>query len=136
LKFKKRIKSRVKEYREEMELTQQELADRVGVSRQTIYYLERGDYNPSLTLSFKLADELNKPLSEIFHRVPIIKDKIESLSLKDLKSISQEIGISYEQLASITEMSENELSNTFGKETLKKIAENLNMRFDDLFAYE
>lgn len=133
MEFRKKIKSRVKEFREEMKLTQKELADQVGVSRQTIYYLERGDYNPSLTLSFKIAEALNKPLNDIFFRVPIIKDKIETLSLKRLKAISKKIGISYNKLASIIEMNGEELSNNFSEELLKKISRFLDSEFDELF---
>lgn len=133
MEFKKKIKSKVKEFREEMQLTQQELADQVGVSRQTIYYLEKGDYNPSLTLSFKIAEALNKPLNEIFFRVPIIKEKIESLSLKNLKEISKKIGISYGKLASIAEMNEKELSKHFSQELWKEISRILGFDFDELF---
>ncbi|TFF99614.1 MAG: transcriptional regulator [Promethearchaeota archaeon] len=127
------MKSRVKEFREELGLTQQELANRVGVSRQTIYYLEKGNYNPSLTLSFKIAEILNKPLIETFYRVPIIKDKIESLSFKKLKEISKKVGISYNKLGSITEMNEKELSEAFDEEILRKIANLLELDFNELF---
>ena len=47
-------------------LTQQALADKVGVSRQTIIALEKGSYNPSLELAFNLADSLNTPLESLF----------------------------------------------------------------------
>jgi len=133
LKFKKRINTRVKEFREESGLTQQELADRVGVSRQTIYYLEKGDYNPSLTLSFKISEVLDKTLNEIFFRVPIIKDKIESLSVKKSKKIAEKLEISHNKLLSLTEISEDELSETFNEEILKKISELLDMDFNDIF---
>jgi putative transcriptional regulator len=133
MKFKKKIKTRVKEFREELRLTQQELADLVGVSRQTIYYLEKGDYNPSLTLSFKISEVLDKPLNEIFFRVPVIKDKIESLSLKELKSISKQLEISYERLVSLTEMSEEELNENFSVKQLKDISEVLDMDLEDVF---
>lgn len=133
MKFKKRINTRVKEFREESGLTQQELADRVGVSRQTIYYLEKGDYNPSLTLSFKISEVLDKTLNEIFFRVPIIKDKIESLSVKKSKKIAEKLEISHNKLLSLTEISEDELSETFNEEILKKISELLDMDFNDIF---
>lgn len=48
------------------EMTQQELADKVGVTRQTINALEAAKYNPSLELAFKIADVFNKPLEEVF----------------------------------------------------------------------
>lgn len=48
------------------EMTQAELADRVGVTRQTINALEASKYSPSLELAFKIADVFNKPLEEVF----------------------------------------------------------------------
>jgi putative transcriptional regulator len=49
-----------------MELTQKDLADAVGVSRQTINAIEKGDYSPSITLCIKVAKVLNKTLDELF----------------------------------------------------------------------
>jgi putative transcriptional regulator len=46
--------------------TQQELADRVGVSRQTIISLERGRYNPSIQLAFRLARQFEVTIEDIF----------------------------------------------------------------------
>ena len=48
------------------EMTQQELADKVGVTRQTINALEAAKYSPSLELAFKIADVFGKPLEEVF----------------------------------------------------------------------
>ena len=48
------------------EMTQQELANKVGVTRQTINALEAAKYNPSLELAFKIADVFGKPLEEVF----------------------------------------------------------------------
>ncbi|MFT4661971.1 MAG: putative transcriptional regulator [Patiriisocius sp.] len=48
------------------EMTQQELADKVNVTRQTIAYIEKGKYSPSLELAFKIALVFNKPLEEVF----------------------------------------------------------------------
>lgn len=49
------------------EMTQQELANRVGVSRQTILAIENGKYAPSLLLAFQIAGVFGKPLTEVFH---------------------------------------------------------------------
>ena len=46
--------------------TQQELAERVGVSRQTIISLERGRYNPSIELAFRLARQFSVTIEDIF----------------------------------------------------------------------
>ncbi|MEH7072885.1 helix-turn-helix transcriptional regulator [Neobacillus drentensis] len=48
------------------EMTQQQLADKVGVTRQTIVALERGNYSPSLELAFRIALAFNLPLEEVF----------------------------------------------------------------------
>jgi len=48
------------------EMTQQELADRTGVSRQTIVAIENGKYFPSLELAFLIAHTFQKPLEEVF----------------------------------------------------------------------
>jgi putative transcriptional regulator len=48
------------------EMTQQQLADRVGVTRQTILAIEAGKYSPSLTLAFRIAKVFGLPLEEVF----------------------------------------------------------------------
>ncbi|KQU17821.1 DNA-binding protein [Bacillus sp. Leaf75] len=60
------LKNKLVVCRAEKAWTQQELADQVGVSRQTIASLEKNKYNPSLVLSFKIAKAFNKTLTEIF----------------------------------------------------------------------
>ena len=48
------------------EMTQQELASKVGVTRQTIMAIEKGKYSPSLEVAFKIALVFDKPFSEVF----------------------------------------------------------------------
>lgn len=48
------------------EMTQQQLADKVGVTRQTINAIEAAKYSPTLELAFKIADVFSKPLEDIF----------------------------------------------------------------------
>ena len=48
------------------EMTQQQLADKVGVTRQTIVALEKGNYSPSLELAFRIAHAFNLALEEVF----------------------------------------------------------------------
>ena len=48
------------------EMTQQELAERTGVTRQTIVAIEKGKYSPSLELAFRIALAFNVPLAEVF----------------------------------------------------------------------
>ena len=48
------------------EMTQAELADRVGVTRQTIIAIEQGRYSPTLEMAFQIAQVLRAPLDEVF----------------------------------------------------------------------
>jgi len=48
------------------EMTQQELADRIGVSRQTVLAIEAGKYSPTLELAFRIAAVFGLPLDEVF----------------------------------------------------------------------
>jgi putative transcriptional regulator len=57
------------------EMTQQDLADRVGVSRQTIVAIEKGKYSPSLELAFKIAGVFERPLEEVFSYEPGMNNK-------------------------------------------------------------
>ena len=49
------------------EMTQQQLADRVGVTRQTIIAIEAGKYSPSLPLAFRIARTFGGPIEKVFH---------------------------------------------------------------------
>jgi len=49
------------------EMTQAELADRVGMTRQTIIAIEQGRYSPSLEVAFKIARVFSVPLNDVFH---------------------------------------------------------------------
>jgi len=60
------INTRIKELRARYNLTQDELADKVGVTRQTMLYLEKGKYNPSLVLAYKVAKALHSTIEEVF----------------------------------------------------------------------
>jgi putative transcriptional regulator len=56
----------VRQYRRAAPLTQQELAAKVGVTRQTIIAIEKGNYTPSVLLALKLARVLDKTVEELF----------------------------------------------------------------------
>ena len=60
------MRTRIKEFRAKYNLTQEELARRVGVRRETIVFLEKGKYNPSLKLAYKIAKALNTTIEELF----------------------------------------------------------------------
>ncbi len=60
------MKTKIKEYRVRQNLTQEKLAEMVGVRRETIIYLERGKYNPSLKLAHSVAKALQATMDEVF----------------------------------------------------------------------
>jgi putative transcriptional regulator len=61
------MKTRIKELRARLNMTQEDLAKKVGVRRETILFLERGKYNPSLILAYKVAKALKaKNIEEVF----------------------------------------------------------------------
>jgi putative transcriptional regulator len=60
------IRTRMKEFRARLGLTQEQLADKVHVRRETIVFIEKGDYNPSLNLAHDLAKALNSTIEELF----------------------------------------------------------------------
>jgi putative transcriptional regulator len=60
------LKSRLRELRADNGWSQADLAERIGVSRQTINAIETGKYDPSLPLAFKFARLFRRPIEEIF----------------------------------------------------------------------
>ncbi|REB04714.1 transcriptional regulator [Sporosarcina sp. BI001-red] len=60
------MKNLIREIRMEIGLTQDELSESLEVSRQTIISLEKGRYNPSLILAFKIAKMFNRTIEDIF----------------------------------------------------------------------
>ena len=65
------MQNRIKELRARYNLTQEDLARRTGVRRETIVFLEKGKYNPSLQLAYNIAKELKTTIDRLF----IFKDK-------------------------------------------------------------
>lgn len=64
-----KLKNHVKQHRARLDLTQQELADRVGVTRQTILAIEKEHYVPSALLAFLIAGELGLSIDGLFEIV-------------------------------------------------------------------
>lgn len=60
------MKNLVEELRKEKQEKQEDLANSVGVSRQTIISIEKGKYNPSILLAFNIAKHFNKTIEEVF----------------------------------------------------------------------
>lgn len=60
------MKNRIKEFRAKYDMTQEDLAKKVGVRRETIVFLEQGKYNPSLQLAHDVAKALKTTVNELF----------------------------------------------------------------------
>jgi putative transcriptional regulator len=60
------FKTRIKELRARYDMTQDDLARQVGVRRETILYLEKGKYNPSLMLAHQIAKTLKTTIDDLF----------------------------------------------------------------------
>jgi putative transcriptional regulator len=60
------MKNRIKEFRAGLNLTQLELAKKVNVRRETIVFLEKGKYNPSLKLAYDISSVFDKKIEEVF----------------------------------------------------------------------
>jgi putative transcriptional regulator len=64
------IRNRIAVLRVERDLSRQQLADALDINVQTVGYLERGDYNPSLELAFRISEYFGLPLEAVFSREP------------------------------------------------------------------
>jgi putative transcriptional regulator len=60
------MKTKIKELRARYDMTQEDLAKVVGVRRETILFIEKGDYNPSLNLAHAIARALKTSIDELF----------------------------------------------------------------------
>lgn len=60
------MNNHVRAFREQLDLTQEQLANQLGVSRQTIISIESGRYNPSLILAYKIATVFGKTIEKVF----------------------------------------------------------------------
>ncbi|MCF8371451.1 MAG: helix-turn-helix transcriptional regulator [Bacteroidales bacterium] len=60
------MKNRIKEFRARFDLTQEALALKVGVRRETIVFLEKNKYNPSLKLAYDIAKQFEMKIEEVF----------------------------------------------------------------------
>ena len=69
-----KFRTRIKELRARYDLTQEDLARKVGVRRETILYLEKGKYNPSLELAHEVARVLKTTIDDLF----VFKDEEEN----------------------------------------------------------
>ncbi|MCD6162215.1 MAG: helix-turn-helix transcriptional regulator [candidate division Zixibacteria bacterium] len=78
----RKIYNRISVLRQERGVSRKELAEKIGVNFQTVGYLERGEYNPSLDLAFKISEYFDLPVEFIFSTEPLEALSRELLSLK------------------------------------------------------
>lgn len=69
------LRNQVRELRGERSMTQQELADAIGVTRQTVIAIEQDKYSPSLETAFKIALVFGVPLERVFQYEPVGKGR-------------------------------------------------------------
>jgi len=67
----RKLYNRISLLREERGISRRELADIIGVNFQTVGYLERGEYNPSLDLAFRISEYFDLPVEFIFSTEPL-----------------------------------------------------------------
>ena len=67
----RRLYNRISVLREERGLSRKELAEIIGVNYQTVGYLERGEYNPSLDLAFRISEHFGLPVEAVFSSRPM-----------------------------------------------------------------
>ncbi len=60
------MKNNIRELRTKLNMTQEDLAQRAGVRRETIVFLEQGKYNPSLNLAYEVSKALKASIDEVF----------------------------------------------------------------------
>lgn len=77
--FKDKLKNRIKELRKENGMTQLQLADAVGVSTRTIISLEKGQYNPSIMLAYKIARLFHTTIEELYCLEANLEHEMENL---------------------------------------------------------
>ncbi|MEW5923161.1 MAG: helix-turn-helix transcriptional regulator [Candidatus Zixiibacteriota bacterium] len=67
----RKLYNRISVLREERGISRKELADRIGVNFQTVGYLEREEYNPSLDLAFRICEYFGLPIEMVFSTEPM-----------------------------------------------------------------
>ncbi len=79
----RKIYNRIAILRQEKGMTRKELAEKIGVNFQTVGYLEREEYNPSLDLAFRISENLGFPIELIFSTKPLKSMMEEIIQLKN-----------------------------------------------------
>ncbi|MBY8981632.1 MAG: hypothetical protein KGD57_01675 [Candidatus Lokiarchaeota archaeon] len=81
----------------------------------------------------KIVEILKKSLNKIFFLEPVIKAKKESLVLKEVKKIAENIGIGYKKLVSLSEIGKKDISKEISEDILRKISKALKINYEYIF---
>lgn len=81
----RKLYNRIAILRRERSMGRRELAERIGVNFQTVGYLEREEYNPSLDLAFRISEVFNLPIEMIFSTTPFKPLSEEIINLRNQK---------------------------------------------------
>ena len=131
MRLKTQLVSKIKELRiKKNSTTQQELADAIGVSRQTISYIESGDYNPSLKIAHDIAEFFKKSIDNIFDYETVLKIKRENFNLTQ-EQLAMLISVDIEKIEKLEK--EEFTDKEWSLDILNKIANQLKCELDDLF---
>ena len=90
------LHNRLKVLRTERRMSRQELAEALGINYQTVGYIERGDYNPSLELVFRISELFGLPIEAIFSREPFRPLSEEVYSRRDVQEVADDTGVGAE----------------------------------------
>lgn len=77
-------------------MSRQELAEALGINYQTVGYIERGDYNPSLELVFRISELFGLPIEAIFSREPFRPLSEEIYGRQEVREVADDTGIGAE----------------------------------------
>jgi putative transcriptional regulator len=92
-----KIHNRLKVLRVERGMSRQELAEALGINYQTVGYIERGDYNPSLELVFRISELFGLPIEVIFSREPFRPLSEEIYGRPDVQAAADDNAVAAQQ---------------------------------------
>jgi DNA-binding XRE family transcriptional regulator len=86
------LHNRVAVLRAERKISRQDLADALGINYQTVGFLERGDYNPSLTLALDVAEYFHLPVEAVFSRKPFapLHQLMRQAAVAELSAVAEQ----------------------------------------------
>ena len=87
----RKLYNRIAVFRKEMGISRQQLGDLIGVNFQTVGYLEREEYNPSLDLALRISEVFDLPVESIFSTKPMKPLRKELAELKMRREINEKI---------------------------------------------